>query len=55
MSDDFYFCADIEQKDFPETGSHSYKMSPAEENRIPFNWRHILFEGMEKDCKHYWS
>lgn len=33
-------------------GFHSYKMSLAEENRIPFNWRHSLFEGTEK-AKHY--
>lgn len=41
------------KKEIPEMGFHGCKMSQTEQNLIPFNERHILFEETEEDCKHY--
>lgn len=43
------------KKEIPEMDFHGCKMSQIEQNLIPFNERHILFEETEEDCKHYWS
>lgn len=48
MSDEFYFCANIKQKGFPEIGFHSYKMSLAEEIVFPSTGGTFSLRGQRK-------